>query len=76
MLPESFAQAHPAFGSGFQEELTLLVEAGLTPLEALRSATVLPSQVFGLADRGAVTPGLRADLVLLDRDLSFGRWRP
>jgi imidazolonepropionase-like amidohydrolase len=65
---ESFAPAHPPFGSGFHEELTLLVEAGLTPLEALRSATVLAADVFGLADRGAVRPGLRADLVLLDRD--------
>lgn len=55
-------------GESLHRELALLVEAGLTPLEALRSATVLPARHFGLPDRGAVEPGLRADLVLLDGD--------
>lgn len=35
---------------------------------ALRAATVLPARHFGLTDRGAVAPGLRADLVLVDGD--------
>ena len=55
-------------GESLHHELALLVEAGLTPPEALRSATVLPARHFGLTDRGAVEPGLRADLVLLDGD--------
>ncbi|MFJ8165719.1 amidohydrolase family protein [Streptomyces sp. NPDC096136] len=58
----------PAHGSSLHHELELLVDAGLSPREALRAATVLPARHFGLTDRGAVRPGLRADLVLLDGD--------
>ncbi|MDP9794248.1 imidazolonepropionase-like amidohydrolase [Catenuloplanes nepalensis] len=50
------------------EELALLTEAGLTPAEALHAATIAPARVFGLHDRGAVTPGLRTDLLLVDGD--------
>lgn len=40
---------------------------GLPPLEALTAATANPAWVLGLGDRlGALTPGLRADVVLLD----------
>ncbi|MFC8454812.1 amidohydrolase family protein [Kitasatospora sp. NPDC057223] len=55
-------------GSSLHRELELLVEAGLSAAEALRAATVLPARHFRLADRGAITPGLRADLVLVDGD--------
>ncbi|MDR7277002.1 amidohydrolase family protein [Catenuloplanes atrovinosus] len=55
-------------GESMHRELELLVDAGLTPAEALRAATVLPARHFGLADRGAVRPGLRADLLLIDGD--------
>jgi imidazolonepropionase-like amidohydrolase len=49
--------------------LELLVEAGLTPLEALRTATINPARVLGLADSlGSVEVGKLADLVLLDAD--------
>lgn len=58
----------PAHGAGMLRELELLVRAGLTPSEALRSATSLPAAVFGLTDRGRVAPGLRADLVLVAGD--------
>jgi imidazolonepropionase-like amidohydrolase len=60
--------ASVAHGESLHRELELLVEAGLSPLDALRAATVLPATYFGLADRGAIEPGLRADLVLLDRN--------
>ena len=55
-------------GFALHEELRLLVEdAGLTPLEALWSATVGPARFAGLQDRlGSVAPGQIADLVLLD----------
>ncbi|MFF1273086.1 amidohydrolase family protein [Streptomyces marokkonensis] len=53
-------------GASIHRELELLVAAGLTPAEALRSATVLPARHFGLDDRGSVAPGLRADLLLVD----------
>ncbi|MFE5393060.1 amidohydrolase family protein [Streptomyces sp. NPDC056568] len=55
-------------GSGLHHELRLLVEAGLTEADALRAATSLPAHHFSLSDRGAVRPGLRADLVLVDGD--------
>ncbi len=53
-------------GFSLHDELGLLVEAGLTPLEALRTATVNPAQFFGFKDVGAIAPGMRANLVLLD----------
>jgi imidazolonepropionase-like amidohydrolase len=52
-------------GASLHEELQFLVEAGLTPLEALASATCVPAKVFHLADRGRISPGMRADLVLV-----------
>jgi imidazolonepropionase-like amidohydrolase len=50
------------------DELELLVDAGLSTVEALRAATVLPAQHFGLRDRGVIERGRRADLVLIDGD--------
>ena len=49
-------------------ELELLVRAGLSPAEALASATSVPARSFGLGDRGRVARGLRADLILVDGD--------
>ena len=54
-------------GQSLVEELAALVDAGLTPLEALRSATLNPVRFLGLADSlGSVAPGKVADLVLLE----------
>jgi imidazolonepropionase-like amidohydrolase len=55
-------------GESLHHELALLVAAGLTEVEALRAATVLPARHFGFPDRGAVRDGLRADVVLVDGD--------
>jgi len=56
-------------GSSLHEELQLLVEAGLTPLDALRSATSGPAEFFGVREHlGTVEAGKRAELVLLDAD--------
>src|SRR5699024_9534069 len=55
-----------AHGPSLHHELALLVEAGLTPIEALRAATSIPARQFGLAGRGCLQPGCRADLVLID----------
>jgi len=54
-------------GFSLHDELELMVQAGLTPQEALASATRLPSVWLGTdVDRGTIEPGKRADLVLLD----------
>jgi imidazolonepropionase-like amidohydrolase len=53
------------YGASLHEELVLLVEAGLTPGEALIAATSAPAQAFHVGDRGRIARGLRADLVLV-----------
>ncbi|MEU8455294.1 amidohydrolase family protein [Streptomyces griseoaurantiacus] len=58
----------PKHGVSLHDELGLMAEAGLTPVEALRGATTLTSQTFGLDDRGTIEPGKRADLLLVDGD--------
>jgi imidazolonepropionase-like amidohydrolase len=56
-------------GFSLHEELALLVESGLSPHEALRSATLTSAEFLGIAaDGGSVVVGKRADLVLLDAD--------
>ncbi|EHK46023.1 hypothetical protein TRIATDRAFT_40443 [Trichoderma atroviride IMI 206040] len=60
--------ASVAFGTSLHDELENLVDAGLTPLEALRAATVVPARVYGLHDRGMIVEGARADLVLINGD--------
>jgi imidazolonepropionase-like amidohydrolase len=56
-------------GDALHEELRLLVAAGLTPAQALRSATLAPARYLGEeADSGTVAVGRRADLVLLAAD--------
>jgi imidazolonepropionase-like amidohydrolase len=57
-----------AHGVSLHRELALLVEAGLTPVQALAAATSVPARVFALADRGRIAPGLKADLLLVDGD--------
>ena len=57
-----------AHGASVHHELQLLVTAGLTPVQALRAATATPARGFGLTDRGRITPGARADLLLVDGD--------
>ncbi|KAH8673297.1 putative hydrolase [Xylariales sp. PMI_506] len=52
-------------GRSLHCELEHLVRAGLTPIEALRSATSLPAKHFNLYDRGNIKPGHRADLILV-----------
>jgi imidazolonepropionase-like amidohydrolase len=57
-----------AHGVSLHRELELLVKAGLTPTEALAAATSTPARIFGLADRGRIAEGLRADLLLVNGD--------
>jgi len=49
------------------DELAAMVRGGMTPLAAVQTGTLNPATYFGLADTvGAIAPGRRADLVLLD----------
>jgi hypothetical protein len=55
-------------GSSLTRELELLVDAGLTPYEALAAATALAAPVVGFPDRGQVAPGFAGNLLLVDGD--------
>ncbi|KAI5456870.1 putative hydrolase [Mariannaea sp. PMI_226] len=52
-------------GEALHRELELLVDAGMTTVEALRAATSVAAKCFELEDRGSIEIGKRADLVLL-----------
>jgi imidazolonepropionase-like amidohydrolase len=53
-------------GYSLHEEMALLVDAGLTPLEAISAATRRGAQLLEADSLGLVTPGKVADLVILD----------
>jgi imidazolonepropionase-like amidohydrolase len=54
-------------GFSLHQELELFVKAGLTPMEALQTATLNPAKFLGRTnDSGTVETGKLADLVLLD----------
>jgi imidazolonepropionase-like amidohydrolase len=54
-------------GFAVHEDLNYLVQAGLTPLQALQAATLRPAEFLGLtAEQGTIALGKRADLVLLN----------
>jgi hypothetical protein len=56
-------------GESLHDELELLVASGLTPAQALRSATIEPAKYLGAdASIGTVEEGKAADLVILDAD--------
>jgi N-acetylglucosamine-6-phosphate deacetylase len=45
-----------------------VVHGGVDPVDAVAAATSTPAALLGLDDRGSLTTGLRADLVVLDHD--------
>lgn len=53
-------------GSSLHDELQLLVGAGMSPMDALRSATTLPAEFLNLPAYGRVSPGAVASLLLLN----------
>lgn len=52
-------------GFSVHDEIANLVEAGLTPMQALAAATSVPAEYFGRDDMGGISNGMVADLVLL-----------
>ena len=50
------------------KEFAVLVKRGMTPLEAIRSATLNATDLMGLDDRGSIEAGLRADIVAVEGD--------
>ncbi len=69
-------------GHSIHREIELYVEAGLTPLQALQAATIVPARVMKLdAELGTIERGKRADLVVLNanplesiRNIRSVRW--
>lgn len=55
-------------GIAEHRELALMVEAGLSPVQALTVATSNAAKLLKLDDRGSIQAGKRADLVVLDAD--------
>jgi imidazolonepropionase-like amidohydrolase len=82
----------PGLVAGFSlhGELQEFVDVGLTPYQALRTATVNPAEYLGDTDKGTIALGKQSDLLLLDADplqnvsaaskisgvLMRGRWLP
>lgn len=48
--------------------LRRVVHAGVPAAEAVRHSTLVPSRHYGLRDRGAIAPGYRANLAILDNE--------
>jgi imidazolonepropionase-like amidohydrolase len=69
-------------GHSVHREIELYVEAGLTPMQALQAATIVPARAMHLdAELGTIERGKRADLVVLDanpleavRNIRSVRW--
>jgi imidazolonepropionase-like amidohydrolase len=50
------------------KEMALMVERGMTPLQAIQSATTVAGDLLGAKDLGSLEPGSHADLVALSED--------
>jgi imidazolonepropionase-like amidohydrolase len=54
-------------GVSVAREIELYVQAGFTPMDAIRAATAIPARVMGLdKDSGTIATGFRADLIVVD----------
>ena len=56
------------YGASVHKELEHLVDAGLTPIAALMAATSAIARAFRMSDRGRISSGMRADLLLVEGD--------
>jgi imidazolonepropionase-like amidohydrolase len=54
-------------GVSVAREIELYVQAGISPMDAIRAATAVPARVMGLErDSGTIAPGRRADFIVVD----------
>ena len=67
-VPVSIGAHGQQQGLGTHWEMWSFVRGGMTPVEALRAATVTPAEVYGFTDLGSIQRGKLADLVILDAD--------
>jgi len=51
---------------GIDAMVRVLIQEGMPPVEAVRLATLNPAEHFGLHDRGAIGPGRRGDLLVVE----------
>ncbi|MGA7218540.1 MAG: amidohydrolase family protein [Candidatus Sulfotelmatobacter sp.] len=69
---DSGATPTRAFGFSEHNEMQLLVEAGLTPLQAITVATKNGAELLHASDEfGTLRPGLKANFIVLDKDPSM-----
>jgi imidazolonepropionase-like amidohydrolase len=82
MIQQTFAKAYKrgvkiAFGTDAGvfyhgdngKEFGYMVEAGMPPMEAIKSATSVPAVILGMADKfGTIAPGMLADIVATDEN--------
>jgi imidazolonepropionase-like amidohydrolase len=54
------------FGYAEQKEIELMVQAGMSPSDVIVAATSRAAAYLGLADRGVLSVGRRADILVLD----------
>jgi len=73
MLCSDDRQPKTIFEEGhLDDHLRICVEEGIDPITAVRMATLNAAEAFRLYDRGALAPGKRADVVLVDNLTHFG----
>ena len=67
LLPGTDSPSRPFTGFSLIEELeTMVAEFGLSPLQALQTATIQSADYFHATDLGRLEPAARADIVVLD----------
>ncbi len=58
-------------GLAMHWEMWMMAQGGMTPLQAIRTATISPAQTLGLAkELGSIKAGKLADLIVIDGDIS------
>ena len=51
--------------------IRLAIEAGIDPIDCIKIASLNPALAYGLEGKGAIAPGYRADLVVIDNLIDF-----